>query len=114
MGPPLGSITPPAAAPADGPDGPTRPGWSRLGAPDGASAPLGDEDGRTAADGLIADASAVGEAWVGAPVVGAGPAGLPVAGDDTLTDTVPAPPVPSRHDGTRDTDADALNATLTW
>ncbi|WP_203916862.1 hypothetical protein [Rugosimonospora africana] len=74
--------------------------------------PLGEEDGRPGLGELVADALTVGEAWVGAPVVGAGPTGLPV-GEDTRTDTVPAPPVPSRHDGTRETDADELNDTLT-
>jgi hypothetical protein len=75
--------------------------------------PLGVRDGRPAEGELVAVGLAVGEAWVGVPVVGAGPAGLP-AGEDTLTDTVPAPPVPSRHDGTRDTEADELKDTLTW
>jgi hypothetical protein len=71
-------------------------------------------EGRAAEGELVADGLAVGEAWVGVPVVGAGPVGLPGVGEDTLTDTVPAPPVPSRHDGTRDTEADELKDTLTW
>ncbi|GAA5189159.1 hypothetical protein GCM10023322_41430 [Rugosimonospora acidiphila] len=111
---PLGA--PVGATAAAGPEGPTGPdGATPSAGTDGLAGLLGLAGGRLADGAVDLGGWSVGEPApvVGAVWVGAAPEGLPDA-PATWTETVPAPPVLSRHEGTRDTAADAWKDTETW